>query len=84
MKTPAFLNITIKNKENTLLEENVSAISSFNEKGPFDILPLHENFITVITKNITLHKTDGTKKDMAIERGVLKIVKDEVHIYLGI
>ena len=84
MKNPTFLNITIKNKENTLLEENVSAISSFNEKGPFDILPLHENFITVITKNITLHKTDGTKKDMAIERGVLKIVKDEVHIYLGI
>ena len=84
MNNKAFLSITIKNKENTLLEENVSAISSFNEKGPFDVLPLHENFITVITKNITLHKMDGTKKEMAVERGVLKITKDEVHIYIGI
>lgn len=84
MNTNTFLKVTIKNKDNETVEEKIKAVSSFNEKGPFDILPLHENFITVITKNITLHKADGTKKEMILEKGVLKISRDEVHIYLGI
>ncbi len=80
----AYLKVTIKNKDNETLEEEISAVSSFNERGPFDILPLHENFISVIKDKIILHKKDGSAKEMAIERGVLKISENQVNIYLGI
>jgi F0F1-type ATP synthase epsilon subunit len=80
----AFLKVVIKHKDNTATEEEVAAISSFNENGPFDILPMHENFISVIKDKLVLHKKDGSSKEVALERGVLKIFKNEIDIYLGI
>ena len=79
-----YLKVTIKNKDSEVLEEEVKAVSSFNERGPFDILPLHENFISVVKDKIILHKKDGSAKEMVIERGVLKISQNQVSIYLGI
>jgi F0F1-type ATP synthase epsilon subunit len=78
------LRITIKDKNSTTVEEDITAVTSLNEKGPFDILGLHENFITVIKGKITLHKKDGTKKEINLERGVIKNLQNEVSIYLGI
>ncbi len=84
MSDNSFLRVVIKNKENQTTEEDVKALSSVNERGPFDILPLHENFISIIREKITFHKKDGSKKEIQLERGVLKITKNEVSIYLGI
>ncbi|MCL4387322.1 hypothetical protein M1307_02920 [Patescibacteria group bacterium] len=84
MTDKLFLKVNIKNKDQTVLEEEIEALSSFNEKGPFDILPLHENFISIIKDKIILHKKDGTSKEIAIERGVLKIIENEIDIYLGV
>ena len=84
MNGNTLLKVTIKNKDSEVLEEEVKAVSSFNERGPFDILPLHENFISVVKDKIILHKKDGSAKEMVIERGVLKISENQVSIYLGI
>ena len=78
------IKVTIKDKNNTTVEDNITAVTSLNEKGPFDILGLHENFITVIDGKITLHKNDGSKKEINVERGVIKNVQNQVSIYLGI
>ena len=40
--------VTIYGLESILFEGKVKALSSVNEMGPFDILPLHINFISVI------------------------------------
>ncbi len=84
MNTNTLLKVTIKNKDNETVEEEIQAVSSFNERGPFDILPLHENFISVVKDKIILHKKDGAVKEIVIERGVLKINENSVSIYLGI
>ena len=84
MNTNTLLKVTIKNKDNETVEEEIKAVSSFNERGPFDILPLHENFISVVKDKIILHKKDGGVKEIVIERGVLKINENSVSIYLGI
>lgn len=84
MTDKLFLKVNIKNKDQTVLEDEIKALSSFNEKGPFDILPLHENFISIIKDKVILHRKDGTSKEIAIERGVLKIIENEIDIYLGV
>ena len=84
MSEATLLKVTIKNKDSETVEEEIKAVSSFNERGPFDILPLHENFISVVKDKIILHKKDGSAKEIVIERGVLKISQNNVSIYLGI
>lgn len=78
------LKVIIKNKEGTIFEEDLKAVTSFNEKGVFDVLPLHENFISIVKNKIILHKENGEKNEMSVQRGVLKVSQNSVNIYLGI
>ena len=76
--------LKIQTREGFSFNDKVKAITSFNEKGIFDVLPRHENFISVIKDKIIIHTKDGKDKEMKIDNGVLKVYENEVHIFLGI
>lgn len=77
------IHLTIKNRENTLFEADASGVSSINDVGPFDILPMHENFISLIRDKIIIHNK-REQKEMKIESGLLKVNNNRVDIYLGL
>lgn len=76
--------LTIRNRTAVVFREPVKAVTSVNDKGRFDILPDHTNFISIITDYIIIHKKDGTKQEMKITRGVMKVQQNNVMVYLGI
>ena len=76
--------LKIQTKEGVSFNDKVRAITSFNEKGIFDVLPQHENFISVIKDKIIIHTKDVKDKEMKIDNGVLKVYENEAHIFLGI
>jgi F0F1-type ATP synthase epsilon subunit len=77
------LHVNIKNKETTFFDGDVTAVSSYNDVGLFDILPMHENFISIIKDKIILHR-DNAKKEIKIENGLLKVKENKVNIYLDL
>lgn len=79
-----FIRVVIRNRENILFDEEITAISSYNEKGLFDVLPLHANFISIIKDALILHKGGKDKQEMKIDGGVLRVHENQVHIYLGL
>ena len=76
------VHLNIKNKESTLFDGQVFAISAYNDVGLFDVLPMHENFISLIKNRIILHE-NGTKKEVKIRQGLLRVKDNKVNIYLG-
>ena len=76
--------LRIQTKEGISFNENVKAVTSFNEKGIFDVLPQHENFISVIKDKIIIHTTDGKDKEIKIDNGVLRVYENEADIFLGL
>ena len=76
--------LKIQTKQGVSFYDKVRAITSFNEKGVFDVLPQHENFISVVKDKIIIHTKDGQDKEMKIDNGVLKVHENEVHIFLGL
>ncbi len=76
--------LKIQTKEGISFNENVKAVTSFNEKGIFDVLPQHENFISVIKDKIIIHTTDGKDKEIKIDNGVLRVYENEADIFLGL
>lgn len=78
------LRVLVKNRKEILVQEDALAITSYNELGIFDILPKHENFISLITKAIVIHKTDGSKVPMVISKGLMKVFENNVSIFLDI
>jgi len=60
------------------------AVSSINKIGPFDILPEHENFITLLKDKVTIHGLDGKDTEIPCQNGLLEVSEDVVRVFLGI
>lgn len=78
------LAVTVLKFEVSLYEGTAIAISSINEKGPFDVLPTHANFITLVNKKLTIHETADKKREFEIDSGILKVINNKVTVFLGI
>lgn len=78
------LNLTIIDAEKKIFEGEVKALSSYNDDGPFDILPYHANFISIIKKKLTVHLLNGEKNEYPIEVAVLKSAENKIAVYFGI
>jgi F0F1-type ATP synthase epsilon subunit len=71
-------------KDGILYEGQIESLTSYNDKGRFDILALHANFISIIYKSIIIVDSKGDKKEMTIEKALLKNKSNNLEIYLGI
>ncbi len=78
------ISVTIFGLESVIYQGRVSALTSVNEKGKFDVLPLHSNFISIVKDYLILHERQGSEKEFKLSRGVLRIVNNEVTIFLGL
>lgn len=83
-KSTESITLTIRGRLGAIInKEEVFAVSSINPKGLFDILPEHENFISLIKDLIVVHKTRKDKQEIKIDKGVLKVTGNIVNIFLG-
>ena len=76
--------VQVRNPETLLYSGNAVAVSSINEVGPFDVLPRHENFISLVNTKIVIFQDKHLKKEIPIEKGVMKAKANLIHIFLGV
>lgn len=76
--------LRIVGREGILYEGKVDSISSYNEKGRFDVLALHANFISLIYKKIIIRVNDNDIREMEIGNALLRNKQGKLEIYLGI
>lgn len=76
--------LIIRDRQTVIFDGKAAAISTKNESGPLDILPEHTNFISLVKEFVLLEKLDGGKQKIDIDTGVVKVIKNDVRIYLGI
>lgn len=61
-----------------------NSISAVNETGPFDILPKHHNFMTLLTPCDVIIRTDQGEEKIAISRGIMHVKSDETIVFLDV
>ncbi|MBI2641433.1 hypothetical protein HYW87_02450 [Candidatus Roizmanbacteria bacterium] len=76
--------VSIYTLESVTYQGRARIVSSINEKGPFDVLPLHANFISIIKDKIMIREAEGGKKEFPIKSGVMKVYQDSIFIFLGV
>ncbi len=82
-KKNRIISIVIKNKDGVLYEGEASAVTSINEKGVFDILALHENFISLVKDFIRIHKLNKEIQEIKIDQGIVKVAANKINVYVG-
>ena len=61
---------------------NVSAV---NKTGPFDILPRHKNFMSLLVPcTITVRAPERPDFNLRVSRGVMHVKADQVTVFLDI
>jgi len=76
------LHVVIKSPTEIIWEGEAEWVSSENSVGPFDVLPGHANFITLIdNKPIVIQDTNTKKERYVFKRAALLVKNDEVSIY---
>lgn len=64
--------------------DDAYSISGENETGPFDILPQHHNFMTLLGQGELLIRAPQGEQRFRISRAVMHVKADQVTVFLDV
>lgn len=65
-------------------EGSAYAVSAVNNEGPFDILPHHANFLSILLPGSIEVNTGKKKISINVTRGILRVSGNKVQIFANI
>lgn len=68
----------------TYFDGEALSISAANDTGPFDILPKHHNFMTLLNACDVMVRSDSGEEKIPIQRGMMHVKADEVIVFLDV
>ena len=69
----------------TYFEDTANSVSAANDTGPFDILPKHKNFMSLLKPGPIIVRQNGLPDfTMKIDRGIMHVKTDRVTVFLDI
>lgn len=76
------LDLMVRSPHQLVFQGKVKAVSSVDEKGLFDVLPEHVNFISLVKDLLVVHAIDGKQQELKIGQGLLKVFDNKIFVYL--
>lgn len=68
----------------TYYDQEALSLSAVNKTGPFDILPQHHNFMTLLEEGEIIIRDSKSEKKVKISHAVLHVKKDKVTVFLDV
>lgn len=68
----------------TYFDGIANSISAVNATGPFDILPKHHNFMTLLSEGDIVVRSDSGEERVSITRGIMHVKADDVVVFLDV
>jgi F0F1-type ATP synthase epsilon subunit len=78
------IHIKVYSPYKTYFDEDGYSISAVNGTGPFDILPKHHNFMTLLNPCELLIDREGGQVKIRIARGIMHVKADRVVVFLDV
>ncbi len=83
-KTGPHLKVKIFSPYQTYYEGDAASLTAANRTGPFDILPGHINFFSLLTGGQVVLNTGFQRLEFQITRGILRVNRDEVTLFADV
>lgn len=85
MVQPATMHVKVHAPFKVYFDGVASSFSAVNDTGPFDILPHHKNFMSLLKPcNISVIAPDKPEFTMPITRGVIHVKADHLTVFLDV
>jgi len=59
------------------------SVTCLDHKGPFDVLPRHENFVSKLSKSVKIVRENGEIANFEVAEGVIEVANNIVRIFLN-
>jgi F0F1-type ATP synthase epsilon subunit len=84
MATDPTIHLLIRDREKVWMDEEVSSVSSVNDKGVFDVLPGHANFISIIHERVIIRQKGRADQEFPVGGGIMEVRSNNIEVYLGV
>lgn len=79
------LHIKLFSPYKVFFDDDAKSISAENDTGPFDVLPRHHNFITLLnTCEVIINSLEGKEKRIRISKAVMHVRHNTITIFLDV
>ena len=68
----------------TYFDNTAYSVSAVNGTGPFDVLPGHKNFLSLLLPGEVIVRTDRDEEKLKIDRGIMHVHDDAVTVFLDV
>ena len=83
-KALSTLKVKVYSPFQVYFDEPALSISGVNRTGPFDILPGHHNFISLLQPGQLSIRTANEERKIVINGGVMHVKADQVIVFLDV
>ena len=82
---PTKIHVKLYSPFKTYYNDDAKSIPAENDTGPFDILPQHHNFITLLNAcEIVIHSLGDKPMHIQISKGVMHVRNNKVTVFLDV
>lgn len=78
------IKVVVRTADETVFDGAAISVSSLNDFGYFDVLPVHIDFITTIREKLTIQTIMGEIKEIPLDSGILRVYENNVDVFLGL
>ncbi len=78
------LHVKVYSPYQVYFDRNAYSVSAVNATGPFDILPKHHNFITLLEPCELVIRTSQGDVKIRIARGIIHVKADRAIVFLDV
>lgn len=79
------LHVKIFSPYKVYFDDDAKSISAENDTGPFDILPRHHNFITLLnTCDVIINSLEDKEKRIRISKAVMHVRHNTITVFLDV
>jgi F0F1-type ATP synthase epsilon subunit len=81
---PKDMHIKVYSPFHTYFDDRATSISGVNDTGPFDILPGHRNFMTLVSACELVIRSDKGENKIKIARAVMHVKANDIVVFLDV
>lgn len=82
--TPPVMDVKIYSPFKVYYDDKAYSLSALNRTGPFDILPQHHNFITLVSACTVVIRSPQGDQRLEVAGGLMHVKADKVILFLNI
>ena len=78
------MHVKIYSPFKTYFDGNAISVSARNDTGPFDILPGHHKFMTILNEGEVVVRNEEDKQRYKIDRGIMHVKENQITVFLDV